>query len=73
MRIVAGQVRSQKVLSGLADEVKDIDWDEWELSTALPYAVMDDKPQREETLRKEDFCWIQGTVDQPWQEGAVYT
>ena len=70
---MAGQVRSQKVLSGLADEVKDIDWDEWELSTALPYAVLDDKPQREETLGKEDFCGIQGTVKRPWQEGAVHT
>lgn len=42
MRIAAGQVRSQMVLSGLADEEEDIDCDEWELSTAPPYAVLDD-------------------------------
>ena len=57
MRIVAGQVRSQMVLSGLADEVEDIDWDEWELSTALPYAVLDDKPQREEAFGRRRFLW----------------
>ena len=73
MRIVAGQVRSQKVLSGLAGEVEDIDWDEWELSTALPYAVLDDKPQREEAWEKKIFVEYKELSNQPWQEGAVYT
>ena len=42
MRIAAGQVRSQMVLSGLADEEEeDNDRDEREMPTAPPYVVPD--------------------------------
>ncbi|KAL2076356.1 hypothetical protein ACEWY4_028057 [Coilia grayii] len=41
VRIAAGQVRSQMVLSGLADEEEDNDRDEREIPTAPPYVVPD--------------------------------